>query len=700
MLERRRLGQPRESLSAGDTESESMSNFANLGVLPVTGGLLALLVFGFILFFLLPGVLHWFRLRSILSGLLAFKEQTPLGEFKKLFSRDTRLAHLWAEYQDTLHVQREERGGQLQIVAVRSTIPAEAYFSSQYVVDSRLRTEFFKHLPGIFTGLGIIGTFAGLIKGLKDFDVNEDPGVVRESLGSLMSAVSEAFLISVAAITAAMAATLLEKLLLAALYRTAEDIAHALDARFDAGAGEEYLSRLVTASEASATQSKILKDALVRELGDILRELTASQLATGEKLNLQIVHRIDDASARQVNAARQDNQALGDVIAGSIERSLKGPLEEIASTVKSTAGDQSASAVRMLNDVMVSFSQRLNDLFGGQITGINELNQQTAHGMQDAVNSLNALVGKMADSGKRTADDMAAQMAASMKSMEERQGSINSETQAFVDQIRKLVESSQAETQQKLQSTLESIGQQMTAILGSLGESQARVFEDNRAREVIMTGRSKDMVSEMTGSVDAAIQAITSASRVMAQSVSTLSSATTASIEKLNVGAERLNTAATNFAAAGDRVTGAMGQAATVSTNLASVSGSLITGASAVQEALNDYRLQRTAVSQLLSDVRATVELARQEASLTADVLQRIESSTTKLGIAQKAADAYLDGVSDVLAQSSEAFRESIVSTLSKVNHDFHTKLSSAVGLLSTAVQELEVTLGSLAPKR
>jgi DNA-binding GntR family transcriptional regulator len=98
--------------------------------------------------------------------------------------------------------------------------------------------------------------------------------------------------------------------------------------------------------------------------------------------------------------------------------------------------------------------------------------------------------------------------------------------------------------------------------------------------------------------------------------------------------------------------------------------------------------------------VRATVELARKEASITADVLQRIESSAEKLGAAQTAADAYLGGVSQVLAESSEAFRESVVSTLSKVNHDFHTKLASAVGLLSTAVQELEVTLGSLAPRQ
>jgi hypothetical protein len=668
--------------------------------LQVTGGLLVLLLLVFIFLFLVPGLFHWFRLRKILSGLLAFKSPTPPGEIKKLFARDKRLTHLWAEFQDTLHIQKEERAGQMQVVAVRLTVPAEAYFSGQYLVDSRLRTEFFKHLPGIFTGLGIIGTFTGLIEGLRNFQVSENALVVRASLESLMHAVGEAFLISAAAIAAAMLVTFVEKLILSGLYRKAEEIAHAIDSQFDAGAGEEYLARLVTASEASASQSKILKDALVKELGDILRELTAAQLANGEKLNHQIAQRIEDAASRQVAAAREDNQALGDVIAGSIEKSLKGPLEEIASSVKIASGDQSASAVQMLNDVMVSFSQRLNDLFGGQINGINELNKQTAQGMQDAVSSLHTLVAKLEDSGKRTTDDMAAQMAASIRAMEERQENMNSESQVFVEQIRKLVESSQAETQQKLQSTLESIGQQMTTILGTLAESQARVFEGNRSREETMADRARGMVSEMTGTVEAAIKEIAAASQVMSQSVSTLSNATTTSIDKLNVGADRLNTAATNFANAGDRVTGVMGQAASVSAKLAEVSGSLTTSASAVQDALSDYRAQREAVSQLLTDVRATVELARKEASLTADVLQRIESSTTKLGTAQMAADAYLDGVSQVLADSSEAFRESVVSTLSKVNHDFHTKLAGAVGLLSTAVQELEVTLGSLAPKR
>lgn len=678
-----------------------MRDLLNVPVhLQVTGGLLLLLFLGFITFFFLPGLVHWLRLRGILGALLKFKDPTPPGDIKKVFARDKRLAHLWGEYQDTLHVQREQRDGQMQIVAVRSTVPAESYFSGQYLVDSRLRTEFFKHLPGIFTGLGIIGTFTGLIEGLRHFQVSENAVTVRASLESLMHSVGEAFLISAAAIGAAMLVTFVEKLILSGLYRKAEEIAHAIDALFDAGAGEEYLARLVTASEDSASQSKILKDALVTELGDILRELTASQLASSERLNQQIAQRIDEAANRQAAAAREDNQALGDMIAGSIEKSLKEPLEQIASSVQTAAGDQSASAVRMLNDVMVSFSQRLNDLFGGQITGINELNKQTAQGMQDAVNALHTLVGKLEESGKRTTDDMAAQMAATIKAMEERQSSMNAESHAFVEQLRKLVESSQADTQQKLQDTLESVGQQMATMLATLTDAQTKALEGNRAREESMADRARGMVSDMTGTVEAAIREITAASQLMSQSVSTLSNVTTSSIDKLNAGAERLYTAATSFATAGDRVASVMGQAATVGAKLAEVSGSLTGSASAVQEALQDYRLQRDAVTQLLADVRATVELARKEASMTADVLQRIESSTAKLGDAQTAADTYLDGVSQVLAKSSEAFRESVVSTLSKVNTDFHTQLSSAVGLLSTAVQELEVTLGSLAPRR
>lgn len=635
--------------------------------------------------FFLGALFYRVRLGRVVRKLRAINAKTSREAIQKIFPTK-HLRHLWKEYDETLHAQYEEQDGQRQVAAIRSTTPAEMYFNDQYVVDSYLGTEFFKHLPGIFTGLGIVGTFGGIIEGLAQFQVTENAETVRQSLESLMHSVGHAFLLSGSAIALAMVYTVFEKLILASLYRKTEAISHVIDSHFESGAGEEYLSRLVDASEASASQAKILKDSLVNDLKKVLQELTESQIEAGRTLHDQ-----------QLAATKEGNQSLGEVISTSIEKSLKAPLDEIAASVKSASGDQSKAAIDMLNDVMVHFSQRLNDLFGGQINNINELNKQTAQSMQDAVASLNTLLGNLENSGKRATDEMATKMAAAIQSMEERQASINAQTQEFVGQIRELVKNSQTETQHKLQSTLETIGEQMTSILGTLSKSQAQAFADNQAREQEMADRASSAVSQMTGSVEAAVQEISTASKAMSQSVASLSSATTSSVDKMNAGAERLGTAASSFAAAGEHVTEVMTQVTATSNKLAEASGSLTAGSSSLQEALRDYRTQRETLASLLSEVRETIELARKEASITADALQRIETSTTKLATAQKAADEYLDGVNQVLGQSSDSFKEAVVSTLGKVNNEFHEKLSAAVGLLGTAIQELESSLGTIA---
>lgn len=661
-----------------------------------TGGVIAGLLLIFLVFFLGPGLIHWFRLRGIQRRIKKFESKDFSAEFKKVFSGDKRLAHLWKEFQDSLHDQFEERDGRLSKVATRATVPAELYFNTQFVVDSRLRTEFFKHLPGLFTGIGIIGTFSGLIEGLRLFQVSENAATVRASLESLMHLVGEAFLVSASAIGAAMVVTFFEKLLLAALYRRTEEIAHAIDARFDSGAGEEYLSRLVRASEDSASQSKILKDALVKELGELLRELTSAQISASKEAQLQLAERLSQTSREQLEGNREDNKALGATIAESIQRSLQGPLQEIAGTAKAASGDQSATAARMLQDVMASFSQRLNDLFGGQIAGLSDLNQQTARSIQDAVGKLQSLVANIEESSRRSTDAMAERMAQAIEKMEARQEAMNAQSAAFIEQIRQLVASSQSETNTKLQATLETIGAQVGRMLSALNDSQTKVFDGNQAREQSMTDRVKNVVTGMSETVEAAIKEMSAASTQMAQSVTALMQSTSSSVDKMNAGAEALGTASRNFATAGERVTNVMGQAANVTSKLSETSGALSSGASALQELLRDYRTQRDAVGQLVTELRATVELARKEASLTGDVLARIESSATRLGVAQKQADEYLEGVSKVLGEAHSTFATEVSRTLGKANTDFHNKLSTAVGLLSSGVQELEVTLASM----
>ena len=673
--------------------------------LPViaTGGCLAILVLGFFGAFLGPAVLHWRRLRALRTALSQVARTNKLEDFRTIFSTDAKIAHLWSEYEGSLHSQQEERDGRVATIAVRSTVPAEVYFNNQFVVDSRLRIEFFKHLPGLFTGIGIIGTFSGLIEGLRAFQLSDNAATVRVSLESLMHSVSEAFFISATAITLAMVVTLVEKLLLASLYRKTEEIAQDIDAKFDSGAGEEYLSRLVKSSEEGTSQAKMLKDSLVSELGELLRELTAAQVNAAKEQQEHIAQRMTDTTQLQVEAARADNKELGTVIAESIQNSLYGPMQDLANSVKSASGDQSANTGRMLQDVMTSFSQRLNDLFGGQIAGLSDLNQQTAKSIQDAVGTLQTLVTNIEESSKRSTDSMAERMAQAIERMESRQEAMNAQSQAFVEQIRSLVATSQTETSAKLQATLETLGAQVSQTLASINDSQKQVFESNRSREQSMTDRAQSAVGAMSESVSGAVKEMSVATAQMAQSVAALTSTTTSSIDKMNAGAEQLTLASRNFASAGDRVSNVLGQAANVTTKLVETSAALSAGGNAMQELLKDYRTQRDAVGMLVSELKGIVELARKEASLTKEVLATISGSAEKLGVAQRKADEYLTGVSRVLGDAHTAFATEVKRTLNTANTEFHTKLTSAVGMLSSAVQELEVSLaglGTSAPAR
>jgi hypothetical protein len=77
--------------------------------------------------------------------------------------------------------------------------------------------DFVRHLPGVLTGLGIIGTFAGLLDGLSQFNPSTTSTAVA-GLKPLLDGVSHAFIASATAIGCAMIVLFIEKLVLALFY--------------------------------------------------------------------------------------------------------------------------------------------------------------------------------------------------------------------------------------------------------------------------------------------------------------------------------------------------------------------------------------------------------------------------------------------------------------------------------------------------
>jgi hypothetical protein len=643
----------------------------------ILGILIAVLFFGFLIFFLLRGLAVRWKLSRVISRLRSIRKPS-IDALASVFKTDRVLAHLWQEYKETLHEQRQPNpaAGAQQAITYRSTLPAEVFFNTQVLIDSRLRTEFFKHLPGIFTGLGIIGTFVGLIRGLQAFQVSEVPTVVRDSLNTLLHGVWEAFVVSAIAIALAMVVTVFEKLLLASLYVKIQAIAQALDGLFEAGAGEEYLSRLVRASEDSASQTKILKDALVTDLKQILTELTE----------------------RQIEATRVGTTQLAEKITGTLQSGLQEPLDRIASAVTQVSRDQSGAVTQLLTDVLSGFSQKLQDLFGDQIGGINRMQQQTIDALNSAVGALQQMVSNVEATGRSATDSMASKLTEAISAMEARQQILNERMAAFVEQIRTAVDQSQSESNSKLQAMLSELGMRMGELVDTLGQQVEKTAAASLERESKVVERTEQTISEMGNRFDDVLAALATTTNEIRVAVGTMQATTTEAVSKMNSSAETLYIAASDFAKAGQSVSGALTKAEEVSSRLSQVAGSIANATGALEGVLSDYRAARDAVSGLVTVLERTVETARREVAMTEDVVKRIEDAAIKLSQAQLEADRYLEAVSQVLAEGHEAFAVSIKKTLSEANTQFYDSLSKATSLLREGIAELETTLSAVTP--
>lgn len=649
--------------------------------------LVALLTISFVVFFAMPSLGIRKKLKEITEQLEKTKPNTAPIEVLALFADEKELKAIWKEFSKTLHQQQAVVDGELKVTGVFSTVTSDAYFNPESVFEGRINSEFFKHLPGILTGLGIIGTFIGLIFGLHSFASIKlgDPQDIQRGLTALMDAVRGAFVVSAIAIVAAMIVTFVEKLLVKKLTSLVHELVQAIDALYDAGASEDYLARLVKASEESAAQTKILKDALVKELGDLLRELTDAQIAAAT------------SNANQLHANMQNQgQEIGAAVSKSINEGLKAPLDKVAELVAAASGEQSSAASKMLQEVMASFSQKLNDLFGGQISEINRLNQEAATSIKQAVDGIQSLISSLQDSGQKTADDMSQRMLDAIEKMASRQDQINAQSSAFVEDLKKIMADGQSQTQAKLLETMAAMQEQMLKISAAMTGAQNEVFEGNRTREKEMSDRASSMVNGMSDSVKSAVEEISKASKTIADSVDTLGRTTTSAIDKMNTGAQLIAVAAEDFTKAGNTVGNVLSQSSGLVEKINSTSTHISTSANTLQDALQDYQSQRTSLTSMLSEFRQTVELAKKDTQLTGDVLTRLEKATTQLGQAETAAEEYLANVTKVLAETHESFTREMSNSVATANRDFHRNLKTAIDLLATTIADLEASLGSV----
>lgn len=552
-----------------------------------------------------------------------------------VFSKSA-FSHHWNEFQETLHDQFTEADGERFVARSRSTAPASYYFSPQSVVDTPLRTEYFRHLPGILTGLGIIGTFLGLMLGLYSFDPGA-PEKVQQSVSGLIQDVLYAFIGSLAAIVCAMVVTHLEKKWLRICYERLEKLTEAIDHLFTAGVGEEYLAELVRTNQESSVQTRMLKDSLVTDLREMLQNLVETQVRESLKLAETLTGSYKESGTQMANQISQ-----------SIETSFRAPLDKIAASVSAASGDQSKMVGTMLQDVMVAFMAKLEGTFGQQFQGMSVMLEQSVGAMQQMQSGFAALVDDLRSASTASSETISQQLAKTLQNMHSSQD---------------VMQASMNQMVQTLQAAVESMGSQGVEAGSKIAAQLEQMYADGEARQQKMADQMDAFVHQLQNSVG---QGQSETMNRIAGTVGQLEQQMQAMVDGIGQSIARAQEdGMRNVSAASD------GLSARIENMFTSLDRGRMEMDQQAQSALQRFREESTSVLNGLSDqVRSLVELVESErhamrqtldalGGQTERSLQGMQSGADKMRLAAERFDTAGGNVHTALQSS-----ESMIATL------------------------------------
>jgi hypothetical protein len=649
-----------------------MSFLVNLNwlVLAPVFAVIGFLVFRYITKYQNPAKNLQFELIKIADSLQKYKKENiqilDISNLKPIFSAEP-FKHLWAEYEDTLHLVRAPDG---EPISMRATATSEIYFSKESVVDTQIDADFFRHLPGILTGIGIIGTFAGLVIGLYQFKPAE-PDV---TLVLLLHEVTSAFIGSGVAILAAIFITFYEKTTLNRCYRLLETVNNRIDDLFSKGVGEEYLYRLVSSSEKSSANTASLKDALINDLK-------------------QLMHEVAD---KQINAQIQSSQNISSQIAQAIKDGLEAPMGDLMKVVEKASGEQGGAVTGMLENLLSAFMAKIDETFGSQIQNINTAIQKSSDSMTMVQEAMTRLITDISGAGQKATSEMSAKMEESMSKAALAQEQMNQQLRSFVEELRKLILEQQSQTKQAMDETMQKILSELEKSIAIISAERENQSVADKARADRLVKETEGLYSGLTDNVVQLMGDVKEAAFKTEENIRAIQNAATSAISGMNDGALVMRDAANKFADAGETIGGVFDKSKVVTDQLEQTASTLQLASASVRTAFEKYDESRESVQSYVLQLQGLVDNAKKEVGLSSQMLADLQRIVDALQTAEKQSTDYLNQVNLVLKSSFQQFGQDMVAQVENLKSSSDTLLTGSLSALEGAVQSMLMSVAKL----
>lgn len=226
------------------------------------------------------------------------------------FNKQKRLRPIWDAYQNTFSEFDGKR---------KSTAPAEKYINETNLFFAFLNYRFVNNVSNIIIGLGILGTFVGLAKGISGIKTTEGTQQLAQSIDSLMAGMSTAFVTSIWGMGLSVVFIAIFKNWQTRISRVIHVVCFQLDK-----------DNLLTDEEHFQYKEEKQK-AIISELFD---EYLVADTKEGKQMPKNVFRSILEESIQQTEALQSFSDDLGDNLRASMEAMIAQNNTQISSLIE------------------------------------------------------------------------------------------------------------------------------------------------------------------------------------------------------------------------------------------------------------------------------------------------------------------------------------------------------------------------------
>ncbi len=349
--------------------------------------------------------------------------------------------------------------------------------------------------------------------------------------------------------------------------------------------------------------------------------------------------------------------------------------------------------------------------------------------MNEMIFSLQTAVERMGTQGVAAGDKIASQLERMFADGEARQQKMTSQMDAFVQQMQESVGRGQSETIDQVAKTVGKLELQMQTMVEGIGQTIARAQEDGMRNvtaasdglaarvdgmfDTLDQGRkdmdqqaqqalqrfqaeTKTVIDELGSQIRSLVDLVERERLAMRQTIDTLGGQTERSLQGMQVGADKMRSAAERFDVAGTNVHTALQSSADMVAALRASASEISVSMRDMSAVVADYRANREVTAQGTATLQSIVQTAQQEAGLREKAVNDLMRLSEQIHKLNHETEEFLEQISSVVGRTFEEFGDGIERTLLKTMGSLDAELDKAVKSLAGGVESVAENIEDL----